>query len=72
MKIKNNHESDNQEQNICKFFHALAQFPITKSDSELDYYHEEVNVGVASRVAERLKTLNLRKLVTLKKISEKL
>ena len=72
MKIKKNHESDNHKQNVCKFFHALAQFPFTKSDSELDYCHEEVNVGVASRVAERLKTLNFTKLVTLKKISEKL
>ena len=72
MKIKKNHESDNHKQNVCKFFHALAQFPFTKSDSELDYYHKEVNVGVASRVAERLKTLNFTKLVTLKKISEKL
>ena len=37
---------------------------------ELDYYHHRVNVGVASRVAERLKTQNLRKLGNFKKNTE--
>ena len=27
--------------------HALAQFPYTKSETELDYYHQMVNVQVA-------------------------
>ena len=37
---------------------------------ELDYYHHRVNVGVASRVAEQLKTQNLRKLGNFKKNTE--
>ena len=36
------------------------------------YYHQTVNVRVASRVAERLKTWDLRKLVNFKNISEML
>ena len=37
-------------------FHISAQFPFTTSVSELDYYHQEVNVQVALRVAEQIKT----------------
>ena len=40
----------------CRLFHFLAQFVFTTSEKELDYYHQKVNVRVASRVAERLKT----------------
>ena len=39
-------------QNICRLFHFLAKFVFTISETELDYYHQKVNV----RVAERLKT----------------
>ena len=46
----------NLRQNICRLFHFLAQFVFTTSERELDYYHEKVHVGVASQVAERLKT----------------
>ena len=42
----------NLGQNIRRLFHFLAQFIITTSETELDYYHQEVN----ARVAERLKT----------------
>ena len=39
---------------------------------EVGYYHQKVNVRVASRVAERLKTWDLRKLGNFKKIPEML
>ena len=44
------------EKNICRLFHILAQFPLAKNERELDYYHQNVNVWVASGVAERRKT----------------
>ena len=37
---------------------------------ELDYYHQKVNLRVASQVAEPLKTYDLRKLANFKKIPE--
>ena len=51
------------QQSSTKFdtFHILAQFPFTTSESELDYHHEKVNLRVASRIAERLKTTDFRK-----------
>ena len=45
-------------QNICRFFQGLARFLFTASETELDYYHQKVNV----RVAERLSTWDLKKL----------
>ena len=42
--------------NICRLFQFLARFTFTTSETELDHYHHKVNVRVASRVAERLKT----------------
>ena len=62
----------NLGQNICRLFHNLAQFLFTKSETELDHYHQKVNVRVASRVAKRLKTWDLRKLGNFKKILEML
>ena len=38
----------------------------------MNYYHQKVNVRFASRVAEKLKTQDLRKLGNFKRISEKL
>ena len=43
-------------QNIGRLFRVLAKFIFTTSAMELDYYHQKVNVRVASQVAERLKT----------------
>ena len=62
--------SDNLGQKICRLFHFLAQFVFTTSKTELDYYHQKVNERVALRVAEPLKTYDLRKLGSLKKILE--
>ena len=44
------------EQNFCRLFHVLAQFPFTTSETELDYYHQKVTVPVTSQIAERFKT----------------
>ena len=38
-------------QNICRL-HFFAQFSFTTSETELDYYHQKVNV----RIFEQLKT----------------
>ena len=38
------------------FFYFLVQFSFTTSETKLDYYHQEVNAQVASRVVERLKS----------------
>ena len=48
------------------FFHVLAQFPFTTNHTELNYYHQKVNVWVAGR----LKTEDLRKLENFKKSPE--
>ena len=32
----------NLRQNICRFFHVLAQFLFTASETKLDYYHQKV------------------------------
>ena len=59
----------NLGQNICSF---LAQFAFTTTETELEYYYQKVNVRVAVRVTERLKTWDLKKLWNLKKILEML
>ena len=48
--------TSNLGQNIQRLFHFLTQFLVTTNETELDHYHQKVNVRVASRVAERLKT----------------
>ena len=51
----------NLGQNICRLFYFLAQFFFTTSETELDYYHQKVSARIVSRVAERLKTYEIRK-----------
>ena len=55
---------------FSRFSHILTQFLITTSEWELDYYHEKVNVKVASQVAKPRKTWDLRRLGNFKEISE--
>ena len=43
--------SDNLGQNILILFHFLVQFAFTTIETELDCYHQKVNVRVASRVS---------------------
>ena len=33
-----------QSWTICRLFHILAQFPFNTNETELDYYHQKVNV----------------------------
>ena len=42
--------------NFCRLFRILAQLPFTTSELELDYYHQKVNVQVATQSAERLQS----------------
>ena len=63
----------NHGQNIYRLSHIiLAQYHFTTNESELNYYHQKVNVPVASRVGERLKSLDLKKLEDFEKIHESL
>ena len=52
--------------------YLLLLFLFTTRETELLYYHQKVNVWVASQVAEQLKTQDLKKLGNFKKISEML
>ena len=48
------------------FFYVLEQFPLTKNHTELNYYHQKVNVWVARQLSNE----NLRKLGNFKKFPE--
>ena len=62
----------NLGQNNCRLFHVLAQLTFNPSERELVYYHEKVNVRVASWVSERFKTWDLGKLRNFKKSLKRL
>ena len=49
-------------------FHILPQISFTTSETELDYYHQKVNVWVAWRIPEKRKTEDLERLVNFKRI----
>ena len=51
----------NQFNDILRLFDVLPNFPFTTSETMYDYYLQTWHIRVASRVAERLKTYNLRK-----------
>ena len=56
----------NHGKNICRLFHIFVQFPLTKSKRKLHCFHQKMN----TRVAERLKAYDLRKLGDIKQIPE--
>ena len=62
----------NLGRNICRLFHVLAKFLFITCKTELDYYHQKVNLRVALQFAERLKTSDLKKLGNFKGITETL
>ena len=62
----------NLGQKFCRTFQVLAQFPFTTTEAELHYYYQNVVIQVTSRVAERLKIKDLRKLGNIEKIHEML
>ena len=43
---------DNHIKTICRLFLILVQYLLTKSERELDYYNQKVDI----RVAQRIKT----------------
>ena len=49
----------NHFHNILRLFHVLLNFPFTTSEAMRNYYLQTWYIRVASRVAERLKTLDL-------------
>ena len=51
-------EKYNHGHNIMRIFDVLPNFPFTTSETKPDYWY----IRAASRVAEHLKTLDLRKL----------
>ena len=44
----------NLGQKTCRLSHVLAQFFFTTSETDVDYYHQKVNLRVALRVVEWL------------------
>ena len=60
--------SYNQLYNILRLFVALLNFPFTTSETLRDYYLQTWYIRVASRVAERLKTLDPRKLENIRTV----
>ena len=62
--------SYNHFHNILKLFKVLPNFPFTTSETMRDYYLQTWYIGVATQVAVRLKTLDLRKLGNIRKVSK--
>lgn len=64
----------NLRQNVCRLFYGEAEHLFPKSEKKLDYYHQKMNVRVASLVAERLtlRIIGFKKLENFKKVSEML
>ena len=60
----------NHFHNILRLFDALPNFRFTTSETVDDYYLCTWYIRVASRVAERLKTYDLRKLGNIRKVSK--
>ena len=60
----------NQFHNILRLFDVLPNFPFITSETIGDYYLWTCYIRDASRVAERLKTYDLRKLGNIRKVSK--
>ena len=52
----------NLRQNISRLFHFVAQFLFTTTETELDCYHQRVNVRVAEQFAERFLAKSCKKI----------
>ena len=57
-------------ENLFVDFSYFSTFLLTASERKLDYYHQNVNVRDALRVAQQFKTKELWKLGNFKEISE--
>ena len=62
--------ADNQFDNISGNFDVLPNFSFTTSETMNYYYLETCYLGVASQVAERLKTQHIRKLEKISKLCQ--
>ena len=60
----------NHFHNVLRLFDVLPNFPFTTSETTDDYYLQTWYIRVASQVAKRLKTLDLRKLGNIRKVSK--
>ena len=61
---------DNQFHNFLRLFDVLPNLSFTASETMYDYYLETWNIRVASRVAEQLKTEDLRISEKIRKVSK--
>ena len=61
--------SYNPGHNVLELYNILVQIRFTTSKRKLDIQYSKLGIRVASRVAERLKTQDLRKLGNIRKIS---
>ena len=61
--------ADNHFDNILRLF-VLRNFPFTTSETMGDYYLQTCYIRVASRIAERFKTEDHRKLGNIRKVSK--
>ena len=59
----------NPGHNILKLYNTLVQIRFTTSKTKLDIQYKKLGIRVASRVTERLKTQDLRKLGNIRKMS---
>ena len=55
--------------NILELYNVLVQIRLIASKTKCDIYYSKLGVRVVSKVAERLKTQDLRKLGNIKKVS---
>ena len=62
--------SGNPDHNILELYNILVQVRFNTSKTELDIQYSKLGKRVGSRVAERLKTQDLRKLGNIRKISD--
>ena len=60
----------NQFHNILRLLNVLPNFSYTAREAMGDYYLQTWYIPVASRVANRLKTKDLRKLGNIRKVSK--
>ena len=71
IKMKKNHFLNiyNLGHNILELYNVLVQIRLTTSKTKRDIYYSKHSTRVASRVAERFKTYDLRKLGNIWKTS---
>ena len=65
---KKSKKTYNPGHNIFEIYNVLVQIPVATSKAKLDMQYNKLGVQVAPRVAERLKTWDLRKLGNIGKI----